>query len=146
HKVAVVYDAVRHFILSRKLRFGGVTADPLDPWVKGAAMLYTREFFEIVKRHLNPGGAVTLFVQLYESNEDAVKSEIATFFEAFPNGIVWGNTNNGQGYDLVLLGQAQPTRIDVERIQARLGRPEYAPVAQSLRDIGFYSAVDLFST
>ena len=45
-----------------------ITSDPLDPWVKGAAMLYTTEFFELVKRHLNPGGVVTLFVQLYESN------------------------------------------------------------------------------
>jgi spermidine synthase len=145
-KVRIENDDARHFILTTRQKFDAVTSDPLDPWVKGAAMLYTREFFEIVKRHLNPGGAVTLFVQLYESNVDAVKSEIATFFEAFPNGVVWGNTNNGQGYDLVLLGQAEPTRIDVEAIQARLSRPEYGRVAQSLRDIGFYSAVDLFST
>ena len=68
-------------------------------------MLYSREFFDLVKRRLNPGGVVTLFVQLYSSNEEAVKSEIATFFEAFPNGIVFGNTYNGAGYDLVLLGQ-----------------------------------------
>jgi len=32
-------------------------------------MLYTKEFFELVKQHLNPGGVVTLFVQLYQSNE-----------------------------------------------------------------------------
>ena len=51
-------------------------------------MLYTSEFFDIVKAHLNPGGAITLFVQLYESNTEAVKSEIATFFRAFPNGVV----------------------------------------------------------
>jgi spermidine synthase len=114
--------------------------------VKGAAMLYTKEFFELVKQHLNPGGAVTLFVQLYESNPAAVKSEIGTFFEAFPNGIVWGNTNNGVGYDLVLLGQVEPTRIDVDKIQAHLMTPEMAPVAASLREIGFNSAVDLFST
>ena len=31
-------------------------------------------------------------------------------------------------------------------MEARLKRPEYAPVAQSLRDIGMYSAVDLFAT
>jgi hypothetical protein len=31
--------------------------------------------------------------------------------------VVWGNTNNGAGYDLVLLGQAEPTRIDVEAVQ-----------------------------
>jgi spermidine synthase len=145
-KVHVTIDDARHFVLTTRETFDAVTSDPLDPWVKGAAMLYTREFFELVKQHLNPGGVVTLFVQLYESNTEAVKSEIATFFEAFPNGIVWGNTNNGVGYDLVLLGQVEPTRIDIDAIQARLNLPEYAPVAQSLREIGFNSAVDLFST
>ena len=73
-------------------------------------MLYTREFFDEAKNHLNPGGVVTLFVQLYESNPAAVKSEIATFLEAFPNGVVWGNTNNGQGYDLVLMPSISASR------------------------------------
>jgi spermidine synthase len=145
-KVRVEIDDARHFIQNTREMFDAVTSDPLDPWVKGAAMLYTLEFFGEVKRHLNPGGVVTLFVQLYESNADAVKSEIATFLEAFPNGSVWGNTNQGQGYDLVLLGQVEPTRIDVEAIQARLERPEYEQVAQSLREIGMRSAVDLFAT
>ena len=145
-KVHVRIDDARHFLLTTNERFDAITSDPLDPWVKGAAMLYTREFFELVKRRLNPGGAVTLFVQLYESNTEAVKSEIATFMEAFPNGIVWGNTNNGAGYDLVLLGQVEDTKIDVDGVQAKLNRPEYAPVKQSLREIGMNSAVDLFST
>src|SRR6185295_16820599 len=116
------------------------------PWVKGAAMLYTREFFDLTKARLNPGGVVTLFVQLYESNTEAVKSEIGTFFETFPNGMVFANTYNGVGYDLVLLGQVEPTHIDIEEMEARLKRPEYAPLAQSLRDIGMNSALDLFAT
>jgi spermidine synthase len=145
-KVTVENDDARHYLLTSSLKFDGITSDPLDPWVKGAAMLYTGEFFEMVKEHLNPGGVVTLFVQLYESNEAAVKSEMATFFEAFPNGIIWGNTNNGAGYDLVLLGQVEPTRIDVDRIQTRLNRSEYRPVARSLQEIGFASAIDLFAT
>jgi spermidine synthase len=147
-KVHIRIDDARHYVLTSKEKFDAITSDPLDPWVKGAAMLYTREFFDAAKAHLNPGGVVTLFVQLYESNTAAVKSEIGTFFEAFPNGVVWGNTNNGQGYDLVLLGQVgdQPIKINVDEIQAKLNRPEYAPVVKSLRDIGFYSAVDLFSS
>jgi spermidine synthase len=145
-KVHVRIDDARHYLLTTNERFDAITSDPLDPWVKGAAMLYTREFFELVKSRLNPGGAVTLFVQLYESNTEAVKSEIATFMEAFPNGIVWGNTNNGAGYDLVLLGQVEDTKIHVDDIQAKLMRPEYAPVRQSLREIGMNSAVDLFAT
>ncbi len=145
-KVHVQIDDARHFLMTTREKFDAITSDPLDPWVKGAAMLYTREFFETVKQHLNPGGAVTLFVQLYESNTEAVKSEIATFFEAFPNGVVWGNTNNGAGYDLVLLGQVEPSKIDVDAIERRLRTPPYAPMAQSLREIGMNSAVDLFST
>jgi spermidine synthase len=138
-------DDARHYLLTTREKFDAITSDPLDPWVKGAAMLYTKEFFETVKAHLNGGGAVTLFVQLYESNTAAVKSEIATFLEVFPGGVVWGNTNNGAGYDLVLLGQAEPTQIDVEAVQRHLSEPSMAPVARSLGEIGMYSAIDLFS-
>jgi spermidine synthase len=145
-KVEVRIDDGRHYLLTSKEKFDGITSDPLDPWVKGAAALYTREFFEIAKQHLNPGGVVTQFVQLYESNEEAVKSEIATFLEAFPNGMVFANTVNGQGYDVVLLGQVEPVTIDVDKMQARLDSPEYTRVAQSLREIGIYSARDLVST
>ncbi len=145
-KVTKRVDDARHFLVTTKEKFDAITSDPLDPWVKGAAMLYTREFFELAKRHLNPGGAVTLFVQLYQSNEEAVKSEIATFFEAFPNGVVFANTVNGAGYDLVLLGQVEPTKIDVDQWMAKLQRPEYQPIALSLSEIGFPTAVELLAT
>ncbi|MEP6491143.1 MAG: fused MFS/spermidine synthase [bacterium] len=145
-KVHVQIDDARHFILTTPQKFDAVTSDPLDPWVKGAATLYTQEFFNVVKDHLNPGGVVTLFVQLYESNTEAVKSEVATFFNAFPNGVVFGNTNNGGGYDLVLVGQLGTMKIDVDAIERRLATPEYAVVAQSLREIGFNNATELFAT
>ncbi len=145
-KVQVHIDDARHFLFTTRQKFDAITSDPLDPWVKGAAMLYTREFFELAKSRLNPGGIVTLFVQLYESNTEAVKSEIATFFEAFPKGMIFANTYNGAGYDLVLLGQVEGTTIDVDEIEARLQRPEYEPVRRSLGEIGMYSAVDLFAT
>jgi spermidine synthase len=144
-KVKIQIDDARHYLMTTDEKFDAITSDPLDPWVKGAAMLYTREFFDEVKTHLNPGGVVTLFVQLYESNTAAVKSEIATFLEAFPHGVVWGNTNNGAGYDLVLMGTVEPLTIDVDEMQRKLLLPENAPIARSLGEIGLYSAVDLFS-
>jgi spermidine synthase len=144
-KVTIHIDDARHFLLTTDQTFDAITSDPLDPWVKGAATLYTVEFFELVKRRLNPGGVVTLFVQLYESTEEAVKSEIGTFMQAFPHSVVWGNTNNGVGYDLVLMGMLEPIQIDVDALQAKLDDPRYAQVAQSLREIGIYSAVDLLA-
>ncbi len=145
-KVRVHLDDARHFLFTTDQKFDAITSDPLDPWVKGEAMLYTREFFELAKSRLNPGGVVTLFVQLYESNTEAVKSEVATFFEAFPKGMIFANTYNGAGYDLVLLGQVDGTTVDVDEMEARLNRPEYAAVKRSLAEIGMNSAVDLFGT
>ena len=114
--------------------------------VKGSATLYSKEYFELVKQHLNPGGIVTQWVPLYETDADTVKSELATFFDAFPNGSVWGNDNNGAGYDTALLGQVEEPKIDVEDVQRRLVSPEYATVAQSMRDVGFNSVLDLLGT
>jgi spermidine synthase len=145
-KVRIHIDDARHFLQTSTETFDAITSDPLDPWVKGAAMLYTREFFELVKTRLNPGGVVTLFVQLYESNTEAVKSEIGTFFEAFPHAMIFANTYNGAGYDLVLLGQVEPTKIDLDAVDERLRRPEYSHVARSLSEVGLRSAVDLFAT
>ena len=145
-KVTVHIDDARHFLLTTDQKFDAITSDPLDPWVKGAATLYSTEFFDLVKRKLNPGGVVTLFVQLYESNTEAVKSEIGTFMKAFPNSVVWGNTNNGQGYDLVVMGQLEPIKINIDEMEAKLASPEFAQVAQSLREIGFNSATELFAT
>jgi spermidine synthase len=145
-KVKVHLDDARHYLLTTDEKFDAITSDPLDPWVKGAATLYTREFFEVVKAHLNPGGVVTLFVQLYESSEAAAKSEIATFLEAFPNGAVFANTINGQGYDLVLYGQLGAGKINVDEVQKRLSDPANAPVTESLRQVGIFSATDLFGT
>jgi spermidine synthase len=144
--VEIRIDDGRHYLATTDATFDAITSDPLDPWVKGAAALYTREFWQLVQARLNPGGAVTVFVQLYETTEGAVKSEIATFFEVFSNGVVFANTVQNMGYDLVLLGRADDAPIDVDRIERRLATIEYERVRRSLADVGFRSAVDLFGT
>src|SRR5688500_9360330 len=145
-KVHLEIDDARHFLLTTDQKFDAITSDPFDPWVKGAATLYTREFFREAKSHLNPGGVMTVFVQLYESGMPAVKSEIATFLEVFPNGVVFGNTHRGGGYDVVLMGRADDTPINIDTVDERLASPAFAQVAQSLREIGFNTGLELLST
>ena len=120
-KVQVRIDDGRHYLMTTKERFDGITVDPLDPWVKGAANLYTKEFLEVMKQHLNRGGVVTMYIQLFETDLEAVKSSVATFFEVFPNGTIWGNPYQGQGHDMVLLGQVEPLRIDLDEMEQRIG-------------------------
>jgi spermidine synthase len=145
-RVRIVYDDARHFILTTDEKFDIITSDPIHPWVKGSATLYTTEYFELCKRHLNPGGIVTQWVPLYESDVAVVKSELATFFKVFPEGTIWSNEKNSDGYDVVLLGQDGPTRIDVDEVQKRLDRADHEEVTESLREVGYGSSLLLFAT
>src|SRR3990172_2313402 len=146
-RVEIVYDDARHYVLTSRERFDVITSDPIHPWVKGSATLYTREYYALVKRLLNPGGVIAEWVPLYESREEAVTSEVATFLDVFPAGTLWGSRPSaGGGYDLILLGQDGPTTIDVDALQRRVVRPEYLRVIRSLVESGFGSMLDLFST
>jgi spermidine synthase len=144
-RTRIVYDDARHYLLTTTEKFDIIASDPLDVFVKGTAALYSREYFEAVKQHLNPGGMFTLYVPLYESDTRTVKSELATFFVAFPHATIWANTRDGQGYDMVFMGQAEPLKIDLDQVEQRFNQPSYAPVAESLREIGIFSAIDLLS-
>jgi spermidine synthase len=145
-RVEVVYDDARHFILTTREKFDIITSDPIHPWVKGAATLYTREYFDLVKRHLNPGGLVTQWVPLYDSDLATVKSEIGTFLDAFPHGTIWSNDDQGKGYDTVLLGQVGEASINLDELQRRSRRPDHRRVAKSLQDVKFAGVIDLLAT
>ncbi len=142
----IVFDDARHYLLTTTDKFDIIASDPLDVFIKGTAALYSKEYFESVKSHLNPGGMFTLYVPLYETDEPTIKSELATFFDAFPYGTIWANTRNGQGYDMVFMGQLDPLKINIDEAQERINRDDHAPVRESLREIGVNSLLELFST
>jgi len=145
-RTRIVYDDARHFIFTTKQQFDVITTDPIHPWIKGTSTLYSKEYYELVKAHLTPGGVVAQWLPIYDSDPATVKSELATFFEVFPTATVWSNyTQNDGGYDLVLIAGNADT-IDLDSIQKRLDRPEYSKVLASLSEVGFHSATEVFAT
>ncbi len=145
-RVEVIYDDARHFLATTREKFDIITSDPIHPWVKGAAVLYSQEYYEICRSHLNPGGVVTQWVPFYESNRAVVQSEIATFFSVFPHGTIWGNDDEGYGYDTVMLGTLTPLTVDLDALQTRLDRPDHAVARDALATLGLGSALSLMST
>ena len=145
-RTQIVYDDARHYISTVPDKFDIITTDPIHPWVKGTSTLYSKEYFELVKRHLNPGGVVAQWLPIYDSDEETVKTQLATFFSVFPNGTVWSNFLNGDGYDLVLLGRPDASPINVDALEKRLSQPGYARVSASLAETQFRSGMDLLAT
>ncbi len=148
-RTTIVDDDARHYILTSPEKFDVITTDPIHPWVKGTSALYSREYYELVKQHLNPSGVAAQWLPLYESDSETVRTELATFFSVFPSATVWSNFSDGDGYDMVLVGRSDDsanTPIDVDALDSRLKSPGYAGVAASLQDVGFPSAVDLLAS
>ena len=115
--------------------------------MKGAASLYTKEYFEQVKAHLNPGGVVTQWVPLYQSTEDVIRSEVATFFDVFPFGTIWSNQYaNGGGYDVIMLAKPEPLKIDPAALEARLNRPDHAQIEAALTQVELAGVDGLMAT
>ena len=117
------------------------TARPVG---QGAAMLYSREFFEIVKKRLNPGGVVV---------RAAVRKQPRSGKERgchVPRGLPerhglrqyeqWAGLRHGA----VRPGREQPHQSSTR--SRRSSSCPCAPVAQSLNEIGMNNVVDLFST
>ncbi len=117
-RLTIVYDDARHYIATTDKKFDIITSDPIHPWVKGAAALYSTEYHALCQEKLNPGGIITLWVPLYESSEAAVKSELASFFHVFDDATIWSNDQDGEGYDVVAMSGIK--HIDLDQLQSRI--------------------------
>jgi spermidine synthase len=140
----VVCDDARHFLLTTAEKFDVITSDPIHPWVRGAAALYSLDYFALVQHRLNPGAVVTQWVPLYETDEAAVKSQLATFFAGFPHGSIWHSDLDDQGYDTVVMATRDPLVIDVDAIAAYLAT--HHGVSAALAEVDLDGAVALLST
>lgn len=142
-KLEIVIDDARHFLATTREKFDIITADPIHPWVRGAASLYTSEFYELCRSRLTPNGVVTQWVPLYESNPAAVKCEMATFLQAFPRSSLWSGQNLTTGYDLVVVGTVGDHEISPRTMTQRLRSNPH--LQQSLTEIGLPDSDALLS-
>ncbi len=143
-KVELVFDDAQHFLQTTRETFDIITSDPIHPWVRGAATLYSEEYLRLVRAHLNPGGVVTQWVPLYETDVASVKSELATFFAVFPDATLWSPDFLEEGYDLVALGRLDGGPINERAIGRRIA--QNANVGASLAEVSLGSAGALLAT
>jgi len=143
-RVQVVNDDARHFLATTHEKFDIITSDPIHPWVRGNSVLFSKEYYTIVKDRLNPGGLATQWVPLYETSEKAIQIQMRTFIDAFPDGTVWNSQPDAKGYDVVLLGKVEPLIIDMGAIQKRIDDNE--ALKKSLTHVKLNSALDIFAS
>jgi len=111
-------DGRRHLARSGRT-YDLITCDPTHP-VLGSGALYTRDWFELCREHLAPGGMMSQYLPLHKLRPEDFQGLLRTFAEVFPHGTVWLGH-----YHAVLVGGPEPPTTDWEDWSARtaaLGR------------------------
>jgi spermidine synthase len=130
----IVGDGRTHLTLSSK-RYDVIVSEPSNPWMAGVAALFTREFFELARQRLAPGGLMCQWAHTYDISAADLRSIVATFTSVFPDAAAW-LVGNG---DLLLIGSAQPIAPLLPQIERSWERPGVAA------DLATVSIADRFS-
>ncbi len=139
-RLKLIMGDARSRLLFSPERYDLVISQPSNPWIAGEAILFTREFFELARSRLKPGGMMCQWLQGYGLTSDDFRSVVATFGGVFSHVSLWEESTAGGDY--LLLGSETPLELDPAEIVARMGRP---PVAADLARIEVSDLADLLS-
>ncbi|MEL6349229.1 MAG: fused MFS/spermidine synthase, partial [Myxococcota bacterium] len=110
----IVNDGRNHLMLSDTDRYDLVVSEPSNPWLTGVSNLFTREFLEMGRSRLKPGGVWAQWVQMYGMDTDDLRSLMATFTSVYPHVLLFSTIEDA---DLVLLGSDQPLQLSASQMQ-----------------------------
>jgi predicted membrane-bound spermidine synthase len=133
--VRIVADDGRAWLARTDERFDVISADPIDPCVSGSAYLYTEEYYALGRARLAEGGLMSQWIPLYDLAPSDIAGIVRTFRRVFPHATAWVT-----GYDMLLLGGAQPLRLDLAHVAERM---EERAVRELLEAVGIESAEEL---
>lgn len=130
-------DGRNHLLLTNET-YDVIVSQGSNPWVSGCVNLFTIEFFNLARQHLNPGGVMGQWVQIYSMTEDDFKLVLSTFHEVFPSVTVWQASEG----DIVLLGSESEMPHDYAALNETMNRPG---VYRDLESVGLERFRGLFS-
>jgi spermidine synthase len=123
-------DAFR-FLNGAPRMYDVIISEPSNPWVNGVENLYSQEFYEMSRRHLNRGGILAQWLQGYSFNNDIFRMVLGTLSKIYPVVHVF----QLREYDLLLVASDYPfSREDLMGAGRKVA--ENRLVRQSLENLG----------
>ena len=115
-------------------RYDLITVGLTTIWFSGATNLYSREFYQLARRHLAEDGVLQQWVQLHRIGPDEIGSAIATVRSVFPYVSYW--SYDGAGMVMAANRPLEPQAAGREYLESRLNQYGGLPLqgAQDLMD------------
>ena len=139
-RVRVVLNDGRNALLAMDERYDAILSDSIHPVYAGNSSLYTREYFQLCRARLAPGGVVSMWLPLYSLSAESYLGILRAFFEVFPGCAVWYSPLVLNEFTVVT-GSTEPGPLQVRWLS--LGEPALAP---TLAEAGGATPAELAGT
>ena len=135
-RTRIVIEDGRNFLFLTKEKYDCIISEPSNPWISGLGNLFTREFYQIVKEHLNKGGVFALWIPAYITSLSDFKGMISTVCSVFPSVSLW---NYPPIYaDVLVICSNEPLKLSLEEMEKKIR--ENPKIEESLQRIGISGA------
>jgi spermidine synthase len=126
--VTVRIDDGRNFLSLTDRRFDVITADIIQPEHAGAGMVYSREYFSLVRDALDDDGVALQWI----GHRPAVEYSLImrTFLAAFPHATLWYDGN-------FLVGTRRPLSVDPQALDRLRAQPHLRAALDAVGLTGF---------
>jgi len=107
---ALYIDDAKTFFSTHRRHYGLIISEPSNPWVSGVSGLFTREFYRRIRGHLEPGGLLVQWMQLYEIDASLVASVLRALGAEFPHYAVFAPSD----HDLLIVASDAPVPLPAQ--------------------------------
>jgi predicted membrane-bound spermidine synthase/predicted Zn-dependent protease len=113
-RLRIYFDDARNFLQTSGERYDLIISEPSNPWIAGIASLYTKEFFQIVRERLAPGGSFVQWIQAYGLSTDDFATILASLTPGFKDLTLW----HSSGRDFLVLARNTNVPLSFDRARA----------------------------
>jgi predicted membrane-bound spermidine synthase/Flp pilus assembly protein TadD len=134
-------DGRLHLQMQPRASYDLITLEPPPIAQAGVASLYSREFYELARSRLKPGGYLSQWLPAYQVTAGTALAMVRAFVDVFPQAVLLSGMQN----ELLLVGTNGPViQVDPDRLASELAA---APnVADDLRRIDLATATQIVGT
>ncbi len=129
-RVRVQVEDGRFYLLTARRQFDVITAEPPPPKNAGIVNLYSKEYFQLVRARLRPGGLASYWLPVELLSVSDTRAIVRGFCDAFEDCSLW----TGFGPEWILLGTHQGQPPDEQGFGALWREPR---ARASLEAVGF---------
>jgi hypothetical protein len=115
-KINFIAGDGRSYLLLAPKQYDIISCDPVHPSL-GSGSLYSKEYFELCRNRLKPGGVISQYLPLHKMTINDLKTLLNTFYSVFPHAMVWLAQTHG-----VLIGSTQELQLSFTDIVDLTGR------------------------